>query len=159
MQMRAVLSCRTLDEAVDCVLDPARASSYNWVLASPEGAVNIEGSATSAVSRVLDADALLVHTNHYVEPGMVRFEGDPELAEHSAIRCDRAQKLAEDPGPLTATRLRTILSDHEHAPDSLCRHGDETETVFWCVADVSAGAITYGLGNPCASEAQEYGFR
>jgi predicted choloylglycine hydrolase len=159
LQMRAVLACRTLDEAVDCVLHPARASSYNWVLASPEAAVNIEGSATSAVTRILEREGALVHTNHYVEPEMLQFEGDPDLAKRSAVRCDRARRLADAPGPVTAPRLGAILSDHEHTPDSLCRHGGETETVFWCVADVSAGVVTFGRGNPCDSEAQEHAFR
>ena len=32
------------------------------------------------------------------------------------------------------------------------------KTVFWCVADVTAGEITYGRGNPCDSEPQVYRF-
>ena len=33
-----------------------------------------------------------------------------------------------------------------------------TKTVFWCVADVTEGRITFGRGNPCDSEAQTYAF-
>ena len=47
-----------------------------------------------------------------------------------------------------------MLSDHENAPDSLCRHpvpGNSAKTVFWCVTDVMAGVITFGRGNPCAN--------
>src|SRR5205807_2246907 len=51
LQMRDVLTRTRLEDAVDAVLHPARASSYNWVLASPEGAVNVEGSATAAEVR------------------------------------------------------------------------------------------------------------
>jgi hypothetical protein len=43
----------------------------------------------------------------------------------------------------------------------VCRHpeGDATtKTVFWCVADVTDGVITYGRGNPCDSIAQTYRF-
>lgn len=159
LQMRAAVACRTLDSAVETVLHPARASSYNWVLASPAGAVNVEGSATAAVTRRLEPGGALVHTNHYVEPEMAQFEGDPQYALRSAIRCDRARRLAEEVGPPTVERLRAILSDHERAPDSLCRHRGDTQTIFWCVADVSAGVITYGRGNPCDSEAQEYAFQ
>jgi hypothetical protein len=32
------------------------------------------------------------------------------------------------------------------------------KTVFWCVADVTAGKITYGRGTPCDSEPQVYRF-
>ncbi|MGZ4358418.1 MAG: C45 family autoproteolytic acyltransferase/hydrolase [Gaiellaceae bacterium] len=159
MQMRASLACETLQEAVECVLHPARASSYNWVFATPEQALNVEGSATASIIRQLEPGGTLVHTNHYLEPEMARFETDLEYAQHSSARCDSARRLAAGPGPLTLERLRVILSDHEGAPDSLCRHAGKAETVFWCVADVTAGTITYGLGNPCDSEAQEYAFR
>jgi hypothetical protein len=58
--------------------------------------------------------------------------------------------------------MRAILSDHEHRPDSICRHpepdGSGSKTVFWCVADVTEGRISFGRGNPCDSEAQEYVF-
>jgi hypothetical protein len=58
--------------------------------------------------------------------------------------------------------MRGILSDHETKPDSLCRHPEfgypDTKTAFWCVADVTDGRITFGRGNPCDSEAQEYVF-
>jgi isopenicillin-N N-acyltransferase like protein len=158
LQMRASLACETLDEAIGCVLHPARASSYNWVLATPERAVNVEGSATAAVTRELDEGGALVHTNHYLEPEMERFEGDPAYAQRSAVRCRRAHRLAAEARPPTAERLRALLSDHEHAPDSLCRHGGETETVFWCVADVTERRIAYGRGNPCNSETQVYAF-
>jgi hypothetical protein len=158
LQMRSVLACRTIDEAIDCVLHPARASSYNWVFATPERAVNVEASATAAVSRELEPGGTLVHTNHYLEAEMLPFEGDVEYAKHSAIRCERAQALAAEPQPPTLERLREILSDHESEPDALCRHSGKIQTLFWCVADLTAGAITYGLGNPCESEAQEYSF-
>jgi hypothetical protein len=62
---------------------------------------------------------------------------------------------------VTRTQLRTILSDHEHAPDALCRHGHgpgDSQTVFWCIADVSARTVMYGRGNPCDSEAELYAF-
>jgi isopenicillin-N N-acyltransferase-like protein len=62
---------------------------------------------------------------------------------------------------ITPELLREALSDHTGAPDSLCRHpgpGAESKTVFWLVADVSTGEITYGRGNPCDSEEQRYAF-
>ena len=57
--------------------------------------------------------------------------------------------------------LRAALSDHSGAPDALCRHvgqGNESKTVFWVIADVTAGKLTYGRGNPCDSQEQTYEF-
>jgi hypothetical protein len=152
LQVRDVLTRTTLDDAVEAVLHPARASSYNWVLASPEGAVNVEGSATAAEARPLED--VLVHTNHYEEPPMQRYARRRDYAG-SRARYARAHELAA-----AGTPPLEILRDHANAPSSICRHGDAdgTKTVFWCLADVEARRIEYGRGNPCASTAQVYAF-
>jgi isopenicillin-N N-acyltransferase like protein len=135
------------------------------VLAHRDGtAVCVEGSASEA-ELIRPEGGRLAHTNHYVAERMLRFEGDPEYAVHSAIRYRRARVLVEELAaggePITTAALRRLLADHAGAPDSLCRHpeaGATSKTVFWCVADVSAGRIAYGRGNPCDSMDQEYAF-
>jgi len=160
LQMRDVVTRRTLDEAVEAILHPARASSYNWVLAHPAGgALNVEGSATQAGIDEPGPDGALAHTNHYARADMRGFESSPYV-DGSCRRLERARELARG-GPFGFETLRAALSDHENAPDSICRHTDRegVKTVFWCVADVTAGEIRYGRGNPCdGSEAQVYRF-
>jgi isopenicillin-N N-acyltransferase-like protein len=165
IQVRSMLRGPTMDMMLGEALRHDRASSYNNVLVSRRGeAVNVEGSAMSAEITEPDERGNLVHTNHYVCEGMLGYEGDPEYAVHSAVRYRRASELllAEEPGTVNADRLRTMLSDHENPPDSLCRHperwGGDTATAFWCVADVTEMRITFGRGNPCDSVAQEYAF-
>jgi len=164
IQVRSMRRERTLQGMVDVALHPARASSYNNVLADAGGGVaNVEGSATDAEVTGPDAAGHLVHTNHYVCGSMLDYEGDPEYAAHSAIRYRRAAELlaGAPEGTVTIEMLYGFLQDHEHAPDSLCRHevpGRTTLTAFWCVTDVTAGVIRYGRGNPCDSTAQEYRF-
>ena len=90
---------------------------------------------------------------------MRRFEREGDY-ESSCARLDRARELAAGDG-FTVERLREVLADHENGENAICRHADEpkaVKTVFWCVADVTAGEITYGRGNPCDSEAQVYTF-
>jgi isopenicillin-N N-acyltransferase-like protein len=165
IQVRAMLRDRSLDAMIGTAIRHDRASSYNNVLASADGrVVNVEGSATD-VEMTEPQDGRLVHTNHYVCESMLRYEGDPGYAEHSAVRYRRAGELlgAAAPGSVGPDRLREILADHEHAPDSLCRHEHEAQadpsvTCFWCVADVSAGRVIFGRGNPCDSVPQEYAF-
>jgi isopenicillin-N N-acyltransferase like protein len=160
LQVRDVLTRQTLAEAVEAVLHPARASSYNWVLAHASGeAVNVEGSGGDAAVTAPE-DGVLVHANHYEHPGMRRYEGRVETLD-SAHRSGRAAELLSGrDGAVTTEWLRRALADHEGAPDSLCRHdgAEGTKTVFWCVADVTSGVITYGRGNPCDSTAQTYRF-
>jgi isopenicillin-N N-acyltransferase-like protein len=165
LQVREMLRDTSLDAMVGTALRHDRASSYNNVLASSEGGVvNVEGSATSVELTEPDEHGHLVHTNHYVCDAMLPFEGDPAYARRSAVRYARAEELlaAQAGGSVTVERLRELLSDHEHAPDSLCRHADEgadgSVTCFWCVADVTDMRITFGRGNPCDSVAQEFVF-
>lgn len=157
LQMRDVLTRRTVAEAVAAVLHPARASSYNWVFAHRDGgALNVEGSATQAGFDDAGADGFIAHTNHYAREDMRRFESSAHVAD-STERLERARELAAGDG-FTVGALRAALADHE----ALCRHGEGAKvvkTVFWCVADVTAGEITYGRGNPCDSEPQVYRFR
>lgn len=162
LQVRDVLTRTTLPEAVKAILHPARASSYNWVVAQGDYVVSIEGSATTGEGIAPAPDGTLAHTNHYVHPEMLDYEASDRV-DGSATRLHRAcELLSESLGePITRTRLRAILSDHENAPDSLCRHGhrpDDAQTAFWCVADVTARTVMYGRGNPCESEAELYAF-
>lgn len=164
-QVLEMMRARTLVEMVAMSLRPDRASSYNNVLTSAGGGVaNVEGSATDAEVTGLDDAAHLVHTNHYVCDRMLGYEGDPGYALRSAVRYGRARALiaAAPPGSVTEDSLRAILSDHETKPDSICRHPEfgtpREKTVFWCVADVTEGRITFGRGNPCDSAAQTYAF-
>lgn len=160
LQMRDVVTRLTLDDAVEAILHPARASSYNWVLAHPAGgAMNVEGSATQAGIDRPGLDGSLAHTNHYAREDMLGFERSP-YRDGSCRRLERARELARG-GPFGVETLRAALSDHENAPDSICRHVDTegVKTVFWCVADVTAGEIHYGRGNPCdGSPAHVYRF-
>jgi isopenicillin-N N-acyltransferase-like protein len=165
-QVLEMMRARNLEEMVSMALRPDRASSYNNVLASAEGVVaNVEGSATDAEVTDLDDAGHLAHTNHYVCDRMRSFEGDPAYAARSDVRYRRARALlaAQPSGSITTDSMRTMLSDHQGAPDSICRHpdgqtGEGSKTVFWCVADVTEGRISFGRGNPCDSQAQTYAF-
>lgn len=161
LQVRDIVRRRTLADAVAAALHPRRASSYNNLLSHRDGGVvNVEGSATDAELLRPGEAGTLAHTNHYTSPRMLAFEGDPEYAEGSEVRYRRAlQWLAR--GHLTGEILREALCDHTGAPNALCRHvehGGESKTVFWCVADVTEGVVTFGRGNPCDSIEQRYEF-
>ena len=161
LQVRDVLTRTTLAEATRAILHPARASSYNWVVAQDDVVLSIEGSATAAEAIAPAEDGTLAHTNHYVHPEMADYEASTS-SEGSAARLQRAKELMTESleEALTRTRLREILSDHEGS-EPLCRHGSapgESQTAFWCIADVTARTIMYGRGNPCDSEAELYVF-
>ena len=164
--VREQLRQTSIAGATSVALHPERASSYNNIFAHRDGEViDIEGSATDSVTITLSQTGTLVHTNHYVCDPMLGYEGDPEYAELSAIRFNRGVQLMEaasaQPGSIDEDRLIEMLSDHENAPDSLCRHpspGRSSVTVFWCVTNVTTGRVTFGRGNPCDSRPQTFHF-
>ena len=168
LMVREQLTARTLDGAVALALRPDRASSYNTVFAHRDGGVvNVEGSATDAEVTRPSSAGTLAHTNHYACERMRRYEGDPAYAVTSAVRLVRALELLDGvsgagpaAGSVSGETLFAALSDHETRP-SICRHGGGTDTsvtCFWCVADVTAGVIAYGRGNPCRGNRAEYRF-
>jgi isopenicillin-N N-acyltransferase like protein len=161
LQVRDVLTRTSLTDATRAILHPARASSYNWVVAQGDVVMSIEGSATTAEAIAPAEDGTLAHTNHYVHPEMLDYEASASR-EGSSARLQRAKELMTDSleEAITRTRLREILSDHESS-EPLCRHGSEqgdSQTAFWCIADVTARTVMYGRGNPCESEAELYVF-
>lgn len=164
--VREELRHSTVAGATDATLRPDRASAYNTIFADRTGTVvNIEGSATDSATMTLSSAGTLVHTNHYVCAPMVGYEDDPAYAKRSNVRFERGTELLNDaarrPGSVTQEAMIVMISDHENAPDSLCRHpvpGDSTKTVFWCVTDVSSSGVTFGRGNPCDSVPQTFEF-
>jgi isopenicillin-N N-acyltransferase like protein len=163
LAVRDILRRPTLADAVAAALEPRRASSYNNLLAHRDGGVvSVEGSATDAELLRPDGGGLLAHTNHYVGERMRAYEGDPAYARRSAARLGHARRRLEqaagEDGGVTPERLRAALSDHEGGEDAVCRHGRETKTVFWCIAELAEGRVRYGRGNPCDSEEQLHAF-
>jgi isopenicillin-N N-acyltransferase-like protein len=159
--VRDIVRRRTLADAVSAALHDGRASSYNNLLSHRDGGVtSVEGSAADAELIAPEAAGTLAHTNHYTSARMTCYERDPAQTTGSQTRYRAACGwLARR--PVTPGLLRQALSDHTGAPDSLCRHvehGAESKTVFWCVADVTEGTISYGRGNPCDSQEQRYAF-
>jgi isopenicillin-N N-acyltransferase-like protein len=159
--VRDIVRRRTLADAVAAALHGRRASSYNNLLShSDGGVVSVEGSASDAELLEPGAEGTIAHTNHYTSARMSRYERDPAQTAGSETRYRSACGwLAR--GPVTPDLLRQALSDHTGAPDSLCRHvehGAASKTVFWCLADVTEGTISYGRGNPCDSREQRYAF-
>lgn len=158
--VRDILARSTVGEALAAAARPERASSYNNLISHADGTiVNFEGSATD-YELIYARDGWTVHTNHYCSARMVSYERDLADTHGSRQRYERARELMETrTGPVTPAMLRRFLADHAHTPDSLCKHHGESQTVFWCIINLSQGAIEYGRGQPCEpAESQTFRF-
>jgi isopenicillin-N N-acyltransferase-like protein len=156
---RWVLEAPTLEEACARACFPLRARGTNYTLADAEGRLwDLETSAHAAV--LIEGEGLLAHTNHYVHPAMGVFEGSHH--EESRRRLRRAEDelsaglgRGEDARDLVAR----VLTDHEHAPDAICGHADEsapvaqrTMTVASMICDIDALRVEACAGPPCENE-------
>lgn len=153
--VRELLAQRTLEGALDVALLPARASSYNNIIASRDGlVVNVEGSATAYALTTADAaNGTIVHTNHYLAPEMQRFEAEPHDVLQSAARCARARDYAEKyHGRIAFDVCARFSRDHVYAPWSVCRHAGESVTVFGAIIDLTELKLWLARGNPCQNE-------
>jgi isopenicillin-N N-acyltransferase-like protein len=159
LMVRDILAQPTAAQALAAAARPERASSYNQLISHADGTmVNFEGSATD-YDLIYAEEGWTVHTNHYCSAKMAAYERDPAETRGSCLRYERARELMTTrPGPVTPAMLKTFLADHINAPDSICRHGGETETVFWAIIDLTHRAIEYGRGQPCASTPQYFRF-
>ena len=154
--VRDILAQSTAREALAAAARPERASSYNHLISHTDGTiVNFEGSA-SDYELIYAQDGWTVHTNHYCSARMAAYELDPAHTGGSRRRYERARELmATRPGPITSAMLRRFLADHANAPDALCKHQGESQTVFWCIIDLNHGAIEYGPGQACGPAAPQ----
>lgn len=167
-----VLSCNRLDRALRACVPAHRGSGYNYNICHRSGEiVSVETSATD-FSALPPRQGCLVHTNHYLDPRMHRYEtlfSQPEkemmgYAVSTVVRFNRARRLVRKMlGSADINGLVEVLKDHVNYPDSICGHIDRslpqharTKTIYSEVIDVSDRSIWLGLGNPCKSKFHRY---
>jgi isopenicillin-N N-acyltransferase-like protein len=155
--VRAILGARRLGEAMRACLLPTRASNYNNIIADASGEIySMEGSATDCEPIYIDGD-ILAHANHFVSPPMRRFEADRATIACSVIRHNRAWRLLrENFAQLSPELFRGLLADHVNYPNSICRHGEDTETVFSIIIDLENLRAWIGRGHPCETTYVEH---
>jgi len=155
--VRKVLECRRIGEALEAAMPEGRASSYNNICSDSSGEIySLEGSATDCAI-IYAHGGYLVHTNHYTEDKMRRFEQYPASTSCSTFRYHRAMRLLEDQlGQVTVDSITSIFKDHVNRPGSICRHADPkdhpldvSETIFSVVFDLTRLRAHVCSGKPC----------
>jgi isopenicillin-N N-acyltransferase-like protein len=134
---------------------PGRAGGYAHLLAFRGGdALAVETSATRLA--VLDGPG--PHTNHYIAPELAEIRDEPGAG--SVARLDRLTELLEERPPSAPEEAMKILSDHESAPQAICKHPapndpEESTIVFSMVCELEAGRMWVAAGNPCEADFEE----
>jgi isopenicillin-N N-acyltransferase-like protein len=121
--------------------------------------VSVEASPEGAVSRSLDFDGWVVHTNHFLWSSPQAGDVAPKLWHDSydRLRC-LEQALERRRDPLGRKDLQALLSSHDAAPSSVCRHdldrpvwSEQTQTLLSMVIDLATGTLWVSDGPPCSN--------
>lgn len=165
---RLLLEQRSFEEA--CAKLAAlteRASSRNILLADYKGNI-ADFETTSEDYGRIDAKELFVHSNHFIDSHMRRYErgGSLELLD-SEWRLKRFSDLVEaNKGKIEAEMIKSFLSDEEKDSEigkfSICMHAcKETEnyhTFASIVNNLTDRVMEVTRGNPCSHPYKAYDF-
>lgn len=157
--VRAMYESTSLEAATAAVRSAHRAIPANIMLATPQGAADMEVTLDDV--HVLRDEELITHTNHCLHPDLVSINTDfPELIE-SSPRLRRISHLLGSER-LTVEQAKAALRDHDNHPHSICRHANEDPaTGFWVsvfsvVIEAATGRMHASRGNPCENDYETY---
>jgi isopenicillin-N N-acyltransferase-like protein len=144
---RRFLEVESVDACLRVAAEVPISSSASYVIGDGHRAVALEwlpsGIATLEGER-------LAHTNHILDPALVRFERYLDALPDSPHRLSRLQHLLPAGDAALAT-VQAILSDHDGHPSSICRHGGHGDLVTQASVIFEPGRRLMHLayGNPC----------
>ena len=142
---RAILDCKTLEEAEELMQRIPRASGFNHVLVQGMRLWNIESSAKEYVIEKIEGQKF-VHTNHYLTELKRIDKGNQE----SVARYEQAKRLLSDIH--TLDDIKELLSDREEP--RICREGTIGSVVFDMVskkAHIAYGQPRFDRGQPSSN--------
>ena len=159
-----VLRSKNIEEALGALAGTPRSCTANFILGHASSrAVDIELAPDSL--RLIDpVGGVLVHANHLVDPKETGVSEPENPRRHlSEFRHSRMEKLLNEQKPLNVAIVQEILKDHDHQPQSLCRHRDDslpesqhTITKTAMIMDLEERKMWVTNGQPCTAEFEEY---
>jgi hypothetical protein len=147
---RAVLECKTLDEAETLIRKTKRASGFNHVLVQGEEVRNIEIAGDKIAIEKVEGKPY-VHTNHYLAPEMKSLE--TSHTRSSEERYKRAKEIIKQ--GMTVSEMQMLLSDMKNRKHPINRR-DATLGSF--VASPNQKKVYICYGPPDRGKFQEYEF-
>lgn len=156
MLLRMVLGARDASEAVSLVQGARKAGSSHFLIADKNDHImGLELTPTEA-SEITPDNGVVLHTNHYCTPELIRKDLGRNLMLGSMVRYDRAAALISSRRQWDAQHLVKIFSNHEDVPFSICSHPQASDpehmrmmTVASCIIDLAGKKMLVSCGQPC----------
>lgn len=155
--LRGVLDSTNLGEAIDAIHGGKNAAVNNIMIAYKDNeAVDVEMD-TGCCGMLYPVGGILTHANHYVAAGHPRYPYVDVFKGNSFVRHNRSDKLLRAiKEKISIDDIKAVFADHGNAPQSICRHGDETvpkvkqsETVMSFINNLSTLEMHLAPHNPC----------
>jgi len=159
-----VLRSKNIEKALDALAGTPRSCTANFILGHASSrAVDIE-LAPDSLCLIDPVVGVLVHANHLVDPKETGVSEPENPRRHlSEFRHSRMEELLNEQKPLNVDIVQEILKDHDHQPQSLCRHRDDslpesqhTITKTAMIMDLEERKMWATNGQPCTAEFEEY---
>lgn len=152
---RVLEEAHSVEEAIALIGSAKRHTSCNHLIADCNGHL-ADVEATPFGRQVLSPTrGVLVHANHCLDEELAPHDRTVRDQPETLARCERATRLSQEP-PIDEARLRSILSDHATAPNSICRHvqtnlppDQQDESIASLIFDLTAGMLAIADGPPC----------
>ena len=165
--VRAILESHTTSEAIASVDSAPRALTANAAMITKEGPLNLEITPVSVESIKANSGGVLVHTNHCVHPSLIsnNDEFPDRIYGQSFARRDRGQTLLSDrlvDGRVSIDDAKSLLSDHDGFPTSVCRHPNDDPNTGWqrsvisIILEPDENRMHVSNGNPCENAYETY---
>ena len=165
--VRAILESESFETARERIDSAPRSITANAAMVTNHEPLNLEFTPGSIREIKPGRSGMLVHTNHCVHPDLAtnndRYAG--RIYGQSFNRIDRGRDLLAQQagnGRVTVDDLKTILSDHEGYPTSICRHPNDHPVSGWQRSVVSIilepreRKMQVSNGNPCENPYETY---
>ncbi len=165
--LRAVLDCATVTDALIVLQAGERSSSANYLIAHSSGAALDVEAAPGDFTRLYPLypdHGLLLHTNHFLSPGLHPVDLSLWAMPSSAVRLQRLRAFGAGGQHRTPDDFRGLLADHADYPYSVCAHPEpgvhpceQSATIASVLMDLTAGRMWVAAGHPCQARYTDVG--
>lgn len=162
--LRAIMDSETLADGLAALQRGVRSSSANYLLAQDDVALDVE-AAPGDFSRLFlgyEDGGVLLHTNHFVNPGFDGRDVSVWAMPDSPFRMARLRQAVAGASDVDLAFWQSLLADHAMHPNSVCCHPDprlpEPErgaTVCAVIMEPAARRMWVADGNPCQAGWEE----
>ncbi len=154
--VRHFLTLATTEQCLQELKRITRSSSRSFVISDKTSLLNVEFTATQLR---ISADALLFHTNHYLDTDLMKEDKIHFLFKNSSIkRLKLMQQLLPSEENINPDTLFNIFADHSLYPVGICAHGEgnirRSETVGTVVMQPEFFTMYARKGNACTGETE-----